>query len=233
MELIKQNRSIALVIGAVIVTVVIAAVALVFTSPASTADVYARYASIENTRLNDGGFVLGDPEAPITIVEFGDFACPHCQQYSLETKRFIDEYVATGKAKFEYRMFISGADPAYGPRTAQLAECAAEQQEGAFWPAHDILFEMGRNQGRFNERTSRTLADRLELDYAELLNCADDARQFELDVRLGQSLNVQSTPTMMVRYGDGDLQYINWQAQDFSRGGVPYQVLQAVVESAQ
>jgi hypothetical protein len=38
---------------------------------------------------------------------------------------------------------------------------------------------------------------------------------------------------MMVRYGDGDLQYINWQAQDFSRGGVPYQVLQAVVESAQ
>ncbi len=233
MELIKQNRSIAIIIGVVAAAVVVAAAALVFTSPASTADVYARYADIEKTRLEDGGFVLGNPEAPVTIVEFGDFACPHCQQYATETKRFIDEYVATGQAKFEYRMFISGADPAYGPYTAQLAECAAEQQAGAFWPAHDVLFELGRNQGRFNEQTARTLAERLELDYSEMLNCAEDAAQFDFDVRLGQSLNVQSTPTMMVRYGDSDPQPIILQGQDFSRGGVPYQVLQAVVEAAQ
>jgi protein-disulfide isomerase len=233
MEMLKQNRSIAIVIGVAAVAVIVAAVALVATSPASTANVFARYANIESTRLDDGGFVLGNPEAPITLVEFGDFACPHCQEYSLETKRFIDDFVATGKAKFEYRMFISGADPAYGPRTAQLAECAAEQQQGGFWPAHDILFEMGRNQGRFNEQTARTLAERLNLDYAELLNCAEDARQFEFDVRYGQSLNVQSTPTMMIRYGDGDPQYITWQAQDFSRGGVPYSVLQSIAESAQ
>ena len=233
MERLKQRQLIMITV-AIAVVVVVAVIALqILASAPSASSANARYEGIPHTRLADGGFLLGNPDAPITLVEFGDFACPHCQEYSAETKRFIDEYVKTGKAKFEYRMFISGADPAYGPYTAQLAECASDQREGAFWPAHDLLFDMGRSQGRFNERTARTLADRLELNYTELLNCAENAGQVDIDVRYGQSLNVQSTPTMMIRYGDSAPQYLSDGFQTYDRGGVPYSVLQAAVESAQ
>ena len=130
-------------------------------------------------------------------------------------------------------MFMSAADPTYGPYTAQLAECAAEQNEAAFFPAHDILFEMGRAQGRFNERTARTLAERLDLNYSQLLNCAEDANQVAADERFGSSLNVRSTPTIMIRYGDDRPQFINDGLRTYDGGGVPYQILAAIVDSAQ
>lgn len=233
MELLKQNRMIAIIAGVVVAVVVVGVGVVALTGSSAAATPYARYADVAYERLEDGGFVLGDPDAPITLVEFGDFACPHCQAYFEETERFIDEFVLTGKARFEYRMFISGADPTYGPYTARLAECASSQREGAFWPAHDVLFEIGRAQSRFNERTARTLADRLELNYSDLLSCAEDAGQVDFDVRLGQGLNVQSTPTMMIRFGDGDPQFISDGVQTYDGGGVPYVVLQAIVTSAQ
>jgi protein-disulfide isomerase len=234
MEFVKKNRTFVMIVAvAVVAVIVVAGVLLAASSPTSSVSALARYAEIPQSRLPDGGFVLGYPDAPVTVVEFADFACPHCQNYSVEMKRFIDEYVATGQAKLEYRMFISGADPTYGPYTAQLAECAAELREGGFWPAHDVLFDIGRAQVRYNEQTARTLAERLDLNYSELLNCADGARQSEVDVRLGQSLGVQSTPTLMVRTGNSEPRFITLGGQTFNRGGAPYQVLQAVVENAQ
>ena len=229
-----KQRQLIIVIGAVAVVLVAVVIAtqILGVSPSSGSP-YTRYEDVAYSRLGDGGFVLGNPEAPVTLVEFGDFACPHCQEYAVEVERFIDEFVLTGKAKFEYRMFMSAADPTYGPYTARLAECTAEQNEAAFWPAHDILFQMGRAQGRFNAQTARTLADRLDLDYGELLSCAENADQVATDERFGRSLNVGSTPTMMIRYGDSAPQFINDGLRTYDGGGVPYQILSAIVETAQ
>lgn len=191
-----------------------------------TADLYA---GIPVARLSDGGFVLGEPDTLITLVEFGDFACPHCQAYHSTIKQFIEEFVVTGLARFEYRMFISGADPIYGQYTAQLAECADTLQSGAFWRAHDALFEWGNTIGRFNQTTARALADRLELDYGDLLACAGEADQWQIDVELGGSLGVQATPTIMYRLGEGEPQFISAHGQTFNRGPVPYEVLRVFV----
>ncbi|HLV34588.1 MAG TPA: thioredoxin domain-containing protein [Spirillospora sp.] len=234
MDVIKQNRSIILIAGIAVVAVVVVVAAMFLTNqPTAAAEVVARYADIPQSRLPDGGFVLGNPEAPITLIEFGDFACPHCQDYFVQTKQFIEEFVVPGKAKFEYRLFVSGADPTYGPYTARLAECAAILREGAFWPAHDILFELGRTRGRFNQQTARTLAESLDLNYSELLSCAEKASQVDKDVQLGASLNVQSTPTLMIRYGDSAPQFITVGSEVYNRGPVPYGILKLVFESAQ
>lgn len=228
----NQQRTL-LIIGIIaVVAVVVAIVAILVSNNAVTPAAQVSYAEIPHTRLSDGGFVLGDPEAPVTVVEFADFACPHCQEYSATIGRFIQDYVATGKAKLEYRMFISGADPVNGTYTAQLAECAAEQKEGGFWEAHDILFELGR-RGRFNATTARSLADRMSLDYSALLSCAQDAGQYNKDVQMGESLGIQSTPSIMVRLGDRQPQFINSGGRAWDRGPVPYELLQAVVESNQ
>lgn len=229
---LSQNNLVIIAV-IVVIAVVVAVVGVILLNNNTPTASTATLSEIPNSRTSDGGFVLGDPEAPITIIEFADYACPHCQDYHSTMTRFIDEFVATGQAKFEYRMFISGADPIWGEYTAQLSECAAEQQEGGFWSAHAVLFEIGSRQGRFNEQTARTLAERLGLNYSELLNCAGEADQYQTDVALGSSLQVASTPTIMVRVGDAPPQFITVNGQTFNRGPVPYEVLQGVVNGAQ
>ncbi len=233
MNKLNQQRIILAIAGVAVAAVVLVIGSQILAVSPSSASPYARFETIPHERLEDGGFILGDPEAPVTVVEFADFACPHCQEYSTAMEEFIDEFVATGKARLEYRMFISAADPVYGPYTARLAECAAEQRPEAFWAAHDVLFEIGRAQGRFNDQTARTLADRLGLNYSGLLTCAQDASQHEFDQRLGISLNVQSTPTLMLRYGDGSPQFVSVGSQTYNRGPVPYNLLQTIIEGAQ
>lgn len=225
-----DNRN-TLIIGIILVAVVIGIIAIIVSSGGRGGS-GIDYGAIPQSRTADGAMVLGNPDAPITIIEFADFACPHCQDYTSTTHRVISDYVVTGQAKFEYRMFITGADPQFGPYVSQLAECAEAQEEGAFWPAHDTLFSLG-SQGRFNATTSRTLAERVDLNYSELLNCAESASQYITDQQLGSALGVQSTPTIMVRYGDGAPQFINLNGNSYSRGGVPFNVLQTVIEDAQ
>lgn len=227
-----QQRNM-LLIGIIAVIAVVAAIVIILlSSQGGLSSAQINYTDIQYERLPDGGFVLGDPDASVTVVEFADFACPHCQEYAPTMHQFVENYVLTGQARFEYRMFISGADPINGRYTAQLAECADTLQPGSFWQAHDILFELG-NRGRFNQTTARTLADRMGLTYSDLLSCAGDASQFETDVQFGRNLNVQSTPTIMVRINGGTPQFISAGGREWNRGPVPYELLQAVVESGQ
>ncbi len=228
---LRNNRNMTLTLAVAVVALVGAIGVILLSVPQASGSPYARYADIPQSRLPDGGFVLGNPDAPVTVVEFGDFACPHCQEYFDVTENFIDNFVRTGLSKFEFRMFISGADPTFGPYTAQLAECAADQREDAFWPAYDVLFQMGRAQGRFNDQVARDLAQRLDLSAVDLINCSGDATQVRTDMALGQQHNVQSTPTIMIRYNDGNLKYISDGLHSYDRGGVPYEVLQAFVMS--
>lgn len=233
MNQLKQNRPLLIVAVIAVVAVVLIVVWQLLAVAPSNSSPFARYEAIPQQRLADGGFVLGNPEASITVIEFADFACPHCQEYSPVMHNVIDKYVASGQAKFEYRMFISAADPTYGPYAAQLAECASEQVDGGFFAAHDVLFEIGRARGRFNDQTARTIADRLGLNYSQLLNCAQDADQYEFDQNMGINLGVQSTPTIMVRYGSSAPQFITVGSQTYNRGPVPANILEAVIAGAQ
>jgi len=84
--------------------------------------------------------VKGDPNAPVTIVEFSDFQCPFCKRFFDQTLPDIEEqYIKTGKVNFVYRDFpLSSIHP--NAQAAHIgAECADEQ--GKFWEYHDILFE--------------------------------------------------------------------------------------------
>ncbi len=100
----QANRQGILVLGVVVVVVVVVAIiAIALSGAQSGGDV--DYASIPQFRTADGGFVLGNPDAPFTVIEFADFYCPHCQEYHPEIQKFLTNYVATGKAEFEYRIF--------------------------------------------------------------------------------------------------------------------------------
>ena len=217
----KNNQTIIVlgIIGAVLVAIV--AIFLSQNSSLGSID----YSGIPSTRTADGAFILGDPEAPVTIVAFEDFLCPHCQAYKPNVNQLIEQYVATGQARFEYRM-LPAVDPTYSPVAAQLAECADNLEEGSFWRAHDVLFELASAE-RFNDRTARTFADRMGMSYTELLDCTAEANQYQIDQQLATRLGASGTPTVFVRYGDGQPQLSGFgQAPQFD-------ALAAIVESAQ
>ena len=197
----SPNRNL-LIIGAIVVIAVIAAAFLVLlsmqgTQSASSVD----YAAIPQARQDDGGFVLGDPDAPITIVAFEDFLCSHCQRYKSTVDQLIREYVATGKARFEYR-FTPVVHPGYSKVAAQLTECADTLRPGSFWRAHDVMFEIASAR-QYSDNSSRTFAEQMDMPYTDLLECQQDAVQFEKDSQLANQLGVTGTPTVFVRYNNG------------------------------
>jgi protein-disulfide isomerase len=190
-------------------------------------DYFARYAGIPTARLEDGGFVLGDPEAPITIVEFADFLCPHCQTYQETAHQFIEEYVATGKARFEYRLFPV-VDPTYSAYGAALAECADEQIEGAFWPAHDLLYELGAAR-EIGPDSAATVAEALGLEQVELTLCAEQADQYVTDQAVGNAVGVSGTPATRVRLENGELAIVSILGNSLPSGGVPFNMLELIM----
>ena len=223
------NRRNLLIIGAIILVVVVVAVIAIALSGNQSGDVDVD--SIPQSRGADGSFILGNPNAPITIVEFADFACPHCQEYHPEITRFLQDYVATGKAKFEYRVFPT-AGGALTQYTGQLLECGEEQKAGSFWKGYNLMFNYAFS-GRYNQDVGRLYANDAGLNYSQLLTCAENATQVNTDIAFGQQAGISGTPAVLVRYNDGPADFVNYNGRTYSSGGPPYSVLAALADAVQ
>jgi hypothetical protein len=94
----------------------------------------------EDDRLDvsvDDDPFIGPEDAPVTIVEFGDFQCPYCKRFADDTFRdLLEEY--EGDIRFVYRDFPLSSIHPDAQRAAEAAECADEQ--GQFWEMHDAIF---------------------------------------------------------------------------------------------
>jgi protein-disulfide isomerase len=226
-----SNRNMFIIGGIIGVAVLVAlAVILISFQSSNRSEVSLDYAAIPQSRLADGGFVLGNPDAPITIIEFADYACSHCQDYEPTVTQFINQYVRTGLARYEFRVFPTAG----GQVTAffgTIAMCFDEQQPGAFWSARDLLFQKAE-AGNYDQSTIREVASELGVNYEQALSCAQDNDQVQTDTALGQSLGVNGTPAVRVRYGDNPAQLLTVNGVSHDRGGPNLGILAAAVEAA-
>lgn len=140
--------------------------------------------------------VKGDPDAPITIIEFSDFECPFCGRfYTGALPQIIENYIDTGKAKLVYRDYPLSFHP-NANKAAEAAECADEQ--GKFWEMHDKIFE---NQGSLSTANFKAWAADLGLDTDAFNSCLDNgdmADEVAKDLSDGQAAGVSGTPTFFV-----------------------------------
>lgn len=185
------------------------------------------YADIPQSRADDGAFVLGDPDAPVTVIEFADYLCPHCQDYEEVSTAFIEEYVVTGQAKFEYR-FFPVVDDTLSPLLSNMSECAAEKE--LFWPAHTLIYDLARERAIGGDIV-QVFTEALELDEEDFTTCITEADQYITDQRLGSSLGVSGTPAIRVQVGDDDPGVLVVDDRPYSSGGIPLEQLAAFVES--
>lgn len=230
----KSQQQQGLIIGAVVALVVVVALIAVIVLSQSAAEgsgIAYTEGELENNvqmyRTDDGGHVIGNPDAPITIVTFEDFFCPACQQYKPVVNEVLQELVLTGDAQLEFRYLQTQREPS--PYSMQLAECAGELVDGGFWVAHDWIFAEASAGGVTTSDLSQGLAEEVGISQAELIECSSDAEQGSIDTQLARANGISSTPTVRVRYGDGPLQVIPGAPQG---GGVPYETIESTVASA-
>lgn len=150
--------------------------------------------------------VAGVDTAPLTIMDFSDYSCPSCRQFSSSVKPLLDQgYVQEGLAQFAYYDFpLPGFPNSF--LAARAARCAGDQD--AYWPFHDELF---RNQPQWSIMadpvpTFEGYAERLGLDRGAYRACLRSDRHAEVVTAnrdLGRQLGVQGTPTIFVNTGEG------------------------------
>jgi protein-disulfide isomerase len=147
----------------------------------------------------DDDAVIGEDDAPVTIIEFSDFECPFCSVFWRDTLPLIEEnYVDTGKVKIIFRDFpLDIHDNAQ--KAAEAAECAREQGgDEMFWEYHDVLFD---NQDKLSLIELKNYASQLGLDIGKFNSCLDSGK-FEnevlADLQDGIDAGVSGTPSFFV-----------------------------------
>jgi Na+/H+ antiporter NhaA len=141
----------------------------------------------------DRDHVRGPAEAPVTIVEYGDFECPYCGQ----AEPVVRELLA-GHASVRYvwrHLPLTDVHP-HAQLAAEAAECAAQQ--GAFWEMHDLLFD---HQGALEVRDLVRYAEQLGLDtelFRQALRERAGAARVAEDVESADLSGVSGTPTFFI-----------------------------------
>lgn len=181
----------------------------------STGENLDAHEAIMQTVIANARHFDGDPNAPITLVEFADFNCGYCGKWALEALPQIREnYADTGKVRIAYVNY-----PVLGTSSiaaAQASECAAQQDK--FWEYHNALYE-NRGSG-FTADVFIGLAGELGMDIAEFERCVTDFPEelLENDMLLGQAMGIRGTPAFL----------INGIAL---AGAYPYEQFEQIIES--
>ncbi len=171
------------------------------------------------TKVNlEGAQVLGDENAPVTIVEWSDFQCPFCARfYSQTEKKIVEEYVNTGKVKIIFKHFPLDQIHPFATVAALASECAGEQ--GKFREYHDILFN---NYQAINAKNLNKWASDLGLDQSKFDSCLESQKylsKIKSDMAEGAKAGVRGTPGFLV---NGQL----------ISGAQPYSVFKSAIEAA-
>lgn len=147
----------------------------------------------------------GDPGAPITLIEFGDFQCPNCGRFAMNTSPQIEEsYVKSGQVSIAFKHF-----PVVGPdsKSAAIASQCANDQE-MFWKFHDKLYanQGHENSGWANKDSLKQIALEIGLDTQIFDSCLDSDKYkllVENDLTLAKQIKFTGTPSFLLLKSDG------------------------------
>lgn len=178
----------------------------------------------EALKIGGRDVILGDSNAPVTLIEYGDYQCPFCgRMFTQVEPQLREEYIKTGKVKMVYRNFqFLGIE---STNAGASAECAKDQ--GKFWAYHDELYKAEiadgkENSGNLNRALFVSLAGKAGLDVNAFASCYDSNKyvaQVDKDRNDASAIGVNSTPT----------NYINGQ---MVQGAQPYSAFKSVIDIA-
>ena len=178
-----------------------------------------------NTFLANGSPLLGNPSAPVTLIEFGDYQCHFCNVFFHSTEGdILKNYVETGKVKIIFKDYnIIGPDSV---NASHGAHCAKDQK--LFWEYHDILYSnwTGENNGWASSKNLEKFANEIGLDMDVWTQCMLDGKHSQTILASNEdakSLGITGTPAFFVIGPDGKTTKLF--------GAQPYDIFEKVFEN--
>ena len=161
---------------------------------------------LNKENLLQGSTMLGNPNAKITIVEFGDYQCTFCYKFHDETmKKINQEYIKTANVNFIYKDF-----PLNGEQSILASEASyCAQKQNKFWEYHDTLYNNwgGENTGWITENVLQGFARDVGLNLDEFSQCLENSeyRQKVLDnEQFAREIGINATPSFLI-FNDSEL----------------------------
>ena len=166
----------------------------------------------------DDDAVLGNKNAPVTIIEFSDFQCPFCEKFFTESfSQIKTNYIDTGKVKLVFRDFPLTSIHQYAETAAEATECVRTKGgDTAFWKMHDKIFE---NQASLSEDNLKKWAKDLGYNIDTCLANGEKTAEVNKDLSDGSAAGVSGTPSF----------FINGKMVE---GAVPYSVFESEINAA-
>ena len=173
----------------------------------------------------NGSPVLGSKDAPITMIEFGDYQCFYCNKFYHTTEPdIVKNYVETGKVKMVFKDFtIIGQDSI---NAAHATHCAQEQ--GKFWEYHDTLYNnwAGENTGWASSKHLLGFAKQAGLNEEQFNQCMISAKYtniIQASVTNAKDLSLSGTPDFFIIGADNSVTKVV--------GAQPYEVFDEIFKS--
>lgn len=122
--------------------------------------------------------ILGNPNAPVKIIEYSDMECPHCKTYAVTLKSLIEEYGPTGEVAWVYRHFPIAELHSKAPKESEAAECAADVGGGdeAFFKFVDRVYEITPSNNGLDLGALPDIAAAVGIDKEKFKACLDSGK---------------------------------------------------------
>ncbi len=184
-----------------VIPIILAAVSMILFIPtASAEETSSTTMMMGNVDVSMSPPIEGSADAPITIIEFGDFQCPKCDQWFQNEKPTIKSaYIDTGKANLYFVDFTFLGDDSM---TAANASYCAEEQ-GKYWEFHTHLYnnQGGINEGWASSSNLKMFASEVGLDVVIFDECLDSGKyddRVAYNTNVGTSNGVEGTPAFFI-----------------------------------
>jgi len=175
-----------------------------------------------------GAPMLGQADAPVTIVEFSDYQCPYCKRFTIQAfPQLKRDYIDTGKVRYVFRDFPLKQIHPQAAKAHESAHCAGEQDR--YWDMHDVLFQ---KQKDLSLPALSQYADQIGLDVDTFAACLDGGQHeaaIQQDIQDGARAGVRGTPSFIIgKSGAGDT-----ITGTIVRGAQPFTKFQQVIQAVQ
>lgn len=162
---------------AIVVAGVLIAGAFIWANKGPSADGTGEPKKVVVAPVTSNDHILGNPDAPIVIVEYSDLECPFCKQLHTTMKTIMDEYGANGKVAWVYRHYPIPQLHPNAPEIAEASECIAELGgNDAFWKFLDGIFVAAPLNERLDMTKLSTLATDVGVDVDAFNACRSSDR---------------------------------------------------------
>lgn len=195
----RRQSQVRLMIGITLAAVIVVGVIALITLRPTTAPEVADFSGVpqEIDRSGAPGIAIGEQSAPVTLIEYSDFSCSHCENLSGTISDLIDRYVREGQLRVVYKpvSFIGGSN---SESASRAAICAAEQGKG--WEMIDFIWGLS-GPANYGLPYFTGIDPNAGLDVASFRQCfaAPKTAQTVQDVN-DEALDsgINSTPTVFV-----------------------------------